>query len=289
MNKYFLLRSFLFLSLGYCFSPLSAQLNYTYESNLPYPQIATHQQWENSNVSLINGSEMLWGTTLRDPGSGREEVYLQVADPGGSVIWDFRYASNLYDPNLQFHGLVQDGNQIIVAASNDLNPGFSSFPYIMGVDLWSGNVNWTLPLIFSDAVEIKDMQIIQDMSGAGEFVIAMSIQTVYGLNPYPNDWSGLAVMKVDQAGNLIWLETYREPGTIADHFRLTDLIQSNITGNYVLAGAYSGTGITLGEAFLLEVDQGSGVMTSPLNLYNFVGGPEEHISVTDDGNQYLMT
>lgn len=262
--------------------------NYTFEANNPGDILATHDEWENDNLLYANGFQAIWGTTIEF--SPKNTVYLQSLIPSGGAytqLWDGMYYSPNYEPFLTFHGIAEDGNQVVVAASQEFDNQITSFPYVFSVDIGSGAVLWSNPLFTGDAVQVSDMQIIQDFSG--DFVVAVSFQTLAPFTTSPNDWSGLAIMKYDPAGNLLFFETIREQSNIPELFRLTDLEQSTITGNYVVAGAYSGNG-PQEEVFVVEFDQGSGIaLGAPLNLYDWTPGPEEHISITDDGGEYYVS
>ncbi|MFK7925151.1 MAG: T9SS type A sorting domain-containing protein [Bacteroidia bacterium] len=263
--------------------------NFTFEANNPGDILATQDEWENDNLVYANGFQAIWGTTIDF--SPKHTVYLQSFAPilggGYTPLWDGMYYSADYAPFLTFHGLIDDGNQVVVAASQEFDSQVTSFPYVFSVDINSGAVLWATPIITGDGVRVSDMQIIRDFSG--DFVVAISFQTVYPGLISPNDWSGLAILKLDPTGNIIFFESVREQSNIPELFRLTDLIQSNISGNYVMAGAYSGNG-PQEEAFLVEWDQGAGVaLGAPLNLYDFVPGPEEHLSLTDDGGEYYLS
>ncbi|MEL7533115.1 MAG: T9SS type A sorting domain-containing protein [Bacteroidota bacterium] len=264
--------------------------NFTFESSGPGEIIATHDEWENDNLVYSNGFQAIWGTTIDF--FPKHTVYLQSFVPslggGYGQVWDGMYYSPNYAPFLTFHGLEEDGNQLVVAASQEFDSQITSFPYVFSVDIFSGAVLWSTPLLTGDGVSVSDMQIIQDFNG--DFVIGISFQTIAPNLNNPNDWSGLAILKLDPAGNILFFETVREQSNLPELFRLTDLIQSTISGNYVMSGAYSGNG-PQEEAFLVEWDQGSGTaLGAPLNLYDFnPGAPEQHLSLTDDGGQYYLS
>ncbi|MEO1450725.1 MAG: hypothetical protein AAFV07_14445, partial [Bacteroidota bacterium] len=270
------------LVLATAISPLFGQDdNYTFEANNPGEIMATHDEWENDNIDFANGFQAIWGTTLDF--SPKNTVYLQslVPNPGAyTPIWDGMYYSSSYEPFLKFHGLAEGGFQTVVAASQAFDNQQTTFPYIFSVDMGSGGVIWATPIITGDGVEVSDMQIIQDV--AGDFVIAISFQSFLPGAISPGDWSGVALLKLDPGGGIIFFESVRELSNIPELFRLTDLEESTISGNYIVAGSYSGNG-PREEAFIIEFDQGSGVPVSPLNLYDLTPGPEDHISITDDG------
>ncbi|MEO0469510.1 MAG: hypothetical protein AAF206_07820, partial [Bacteroidota bacterium] len=291
MNKIILagICTYLVFTLG--MPNLFGQRNFTIEASGPTDQLATHQEWENNNIFFDVATGLtVWGTTLRQSSGGPlvESVYLQANDPSGAVPWDWEYTNASFTPGLQFHGLTGDpGGQLVIAASQVLNPGFSSFPHIFSVDPASGALLWSTPLIFSDAVEVRDMQIIQDF--AGDYVVAMSLESNLPGSTSSIDWSGIAIFKLDPGGGIIWYESYRQPPSMPNLFRVTDLIQSTLTGNYLVAGAYSGSGSLYEEAFVQEYDIGTGTAVSPLVLYDFVPGQESGLSLTDDGGNYILS
>ncbi|MFK7923014.1 MAG: T9SS type A sorting domain-containing protein [Bacteroidia bacterium] len=287
----------------FSFSLYAQGLNLTFESNAPNESLANHRPWENSNIEILNGSNVaVWGTTIED-GNGDDAVYIQTFETAVSgtvnIGFDRQYqVADPFDPAsplgpTQFHGLEEDGNQIVVAATRDwLNVGNNTrFVSIFSLERSSGNVLWTQSLQFGDAMRMDDMQIIRD--NAGDFVVAFNLESQLPKWGPVSHRSGLGIVKIDPNGVIQWVQEYRYPGNtyIPNLYRLMDLKQnslSNGTAPYILTGGYSRNGPNE-TAFVLMLDNNGNLFNglSPRQA-NLRPGPEDYLSVTTDGNRHYL-
>lgn len=285
------------------FALIRAQnLNLTFESNAPNESLATHRAWENSNIDLIGGSVVVWGTTI-DDGNGNESVYLQTFEnainPGLNIGFDHQY--QIVDPfdkqtplgPTQFHALVEDGAQIVVAATRDwetVGPNVR-FLTIFSVDRSSGNVLWTQSIHFGDVMRIDDMQLMRDNNG--DFVAAFNLESQLPKWGPVRNRSGIGLVKLDPSGTIQWVKSFRYSGStyIPNLFRITDLKQNQLaTGSpYVVAGSYSRNGPNE-TAFVMMVNQ-AGLLWAGLNPHqaDLRPGPEDYLSVAADGTNHYVS
>ncbi|MEM6342769.1 MAG: T9SS type A sorting domain-containing protein [Bacteroidota bacterium] len=285
-------------------SPLFGQgLNLTFETNAPNESFANHRPWENANIDLINGSGIaVWGTTL-DDGFGNEAVYIQTFETpvSGAVNIGFDKQFQIVDPfnkqnplgPTQFHALVEDGNQVVVAATRDWETVGSGvrFITIFSLERSSGIILWTQSLHFGDVMRMDDLQMIRD--NAGDFVVAFNLESQLPKWGPVRNRSGIGAVKLDPNGAIQWVRTFRYAGStyIPSLFRLTDLKQNQLSTGapYVLAGSYSRSGPNE-EAFVLMLDP-NGLLYAgqAAQRADIRPGAEDYLSVAADGNSHYLS
>lgn len=269
---------------------LSAQINYTLEAGTPTEELATHPEWENNCIVHLSNNKLVWGTTFRDPSTNQESVYIQGVDasvPGTySVTFDRLYTGGQTGNGTRFHGMVESGGRLFVAASQEMAPGFSRYTFVFCIDPSNGLVFWRTPIHFGDHVDIQEMQLMTDMNG--DLVVAFDLESNIYLAGNDFYWNGLGLIIFDpSSGAVLHAETQRDPLNVPDLFRLTDLKQSRVNGQYVLVGTYGQNGPDE-EAFVIGFDP-SVLAFGPFEVYDLVAGPEAHLSLADDGSVHYLS
>ncbi|MFC1878791.1 hypothetical protein ACFLZW_02645 [Chloroflexota bacterium] len=233
-------------------------------------------------IPTHDGNFLISGET-NSIGAGGMDVYLIKVDPDGNEIWSHTYGGAL-DETVASVRETLDGGYILFG--NCVDPeDFITDPGIAGYAGFAGRSNIYVVRIDHDGNEIwsrtldseENMIVSAGLAAPdGGFIVMASIIS------FPSLDYDLYLLKMDGNGEQVWQRTWQEDSYSGY------TISQNSEQNYLISGVYKSDEITLGDIYLLIVDeQGNELMNTKYGDPNrFEAG--HGIIETYDGNYLVL-
>jgi hypothetical protein len=177
--------------------------------------------------------------------------------------------------------LAFDGSNLMVGLANPYSPWSS---LILKVDL-NGTILWA-KRIYLQAPYLQNF-LVKDVLFDGQNYVYL-IKTTFA-NPNGDDWRLTTILKLDTAGNLIWIKNYSVRN---DFFRLLKDSDGYVVVGYACSVAWNCSIVDNDDIIIFKVDFDGNLIWSRLYSSNVAGWSSEdrayNIALDYDGN-YLVS
>jgi len=235
---------------------------------------------QSSMHSIISASD---GTTVTvhnlklstdSKGDVVRNVEVLKVDASGQILWSNEYGSSIYDNQINSICQTDDGGYMLVGSRGKLDQAVRDWILRLAPD---GSVVWEK--VYFDSFNSELLVVARTSEGAENYFISGRRSCTGSLISDGH----ITAMKVDDSGNYLWYNEYKDEnyviGTRSKTDIVTSMVENPVNGNFVLTGlngrtAEFGDVISRkldGDVFAIEIDL-NGEISLPYRTYEVLGG-----------------